>query len=143
MIFAEFFPNPGGHPLTEAARVTVSLPTAFFIEMAGTGMLALVVFGSTDEQNSSRPKALTPLTIGLTITILISLLGPLTMAAFNPARDFAPRLFSAMAGWGSVPFTANGAGWLIVYVLAPVTGAVVGGGAYHWFLKPHYAGGAK
>ncbi len=140
MIFGEFFPNPSGRPLTDAARATMSPLTAFFVEVVGTGILALVVFGCTDERNSSRPKALTALTIGLTITILISLLGPLTMAAFNPARDLAPRLFSSMAGWGHVPFTANGTGWLTVYVLAPVTGALAGGAAYHWGLKPHYTG---
>ena len=125
--------------LTDVARATVSLPTAFFTEALGTAILMLVIFGSVDERNASRPGTLTPLTIGLTVTILISLLGPVTMAAFNPARDLAPRLFSAMAGWGTLPFTFNGMGWLMVYVVAPVTGAVAGGGIYRWGLKPHYA----
>jgi glycerol uptake facilitator protein len=139
MIFGEFFPNPGGLPLGDAARVAMSLPTAFFIEALGTGILVLVIFGCIDRNNPSRPKELTAAIIGLTITILISLLGPFTMAAFNPARDLAPRLFSALAGWGSVPFSVNGTGWLTVYVLAPVCGAVAGGGVYRWFLAPHYA----
>ena len=39
-----------------------------------------------------------------------------------------PRLFSSLVGWGEVPFTVNGLGWLTVYVLAPIVGAVVGGG---------------
>jgi len=139
MIFGEFFPNPGGLPLTEAARAAVSLPTAFFVEALGTGILMLVILGSVDERNTSRPQALTAVTIGLTVTILISLFGPLTMAGLNPARDLAPRLFSAMAGWGSVPFTVNGRGWLVVYVLAPIAGAVIGGGVYKKWLAPFYA----
>lgn len=43
----------------------------------------------TDERNQARPQGLTAATIGLTVTLLISLLGPLTMACFNPVRDFA------------------------------------------------------
>ena len=141
MIFGEFYPNPGGQPLTASVRALVSLPTAFLAETLGTGILMLVIFSSVDERNTSRPQVLTAATIGLTVTILISLLGPLTMAAFNPARDLAPRLFSSLAGWGRVPFETNGNGWLTVYVLAPILGAVLGGGIYRMWLAPHYADG--
>jgi glycerol uptake facilitator protein len=139
MIFGEFFPNPGGKPFTDEIRLTVSHPAAFFIEFVGTALLMLVILGVTNPRNASRPQILTAVTIGLTVTILISLLGPLTMAAFNPARDLAPRIFSALAGWGSVPFTANGWGWLSVYVLAPICGAVAGGAVYRLCFAPHYA----
>jgi glycerol uptake facilitator protein len=77
--------------------------------------------------------------IGLTITMLISLFGPLTMAGFNPARDFAPRAFSAFAGWGSLVFSANGSGWFVVYIVAPIAGGQVGALAYRLFFRPHYA----
>jgi len=70
--------------------------------------------------------------------MLISLLGPLTMACFNPARDFGPRLFSSFAGWRLVPFTANGMGWLTVYIIAPVLGGLAGGGIYRTVLRPSY-----
>jgi glycerol uptake facilitator protein len=139
MIFGEFFPNPGGQPLTAAARSAMPVWRAIFVEALGTAILALVVLGVTDENNKSRPQVLTAAIIGLTVTILISLFGPLTQAAFNPARDLAPRLFSVLAGWGSVPFTANGHGWLTVYVLAPIVGAVAGGGIYRRVLAPLYA----
>ncbi|HEY4301153.1 MAG TPA: MIP/aquaporin family protein [Candidatus Didemnitutus sp.] len=138
MIFGEFFPNPGGHPLTETARAILSPATAFFIEALGTAILVIVIFGCVDEGNEARPRQLTAVTIGLTITILISLFGPLTMAGFNPARDLAPRVFSYYAGWGSAAFTTNGNGWLVVYVVAPIVGGVVGGGAYRWCLAPHF-----
>ncbi len=138
MIFGEYFPNPGGHPLTEAARSTVSAPTAFFAETLGTAILAFAIFGLTDQKNSTRPSVLTPAMIGLTVTILISIFGPLTMAAFNPARDLAPRVFSYLAGWKSLVFTTNCNGWFTVYVLAPILGAMLGGGVHRRWLAPHY-----
>lgn len=138
MIFGEFFPNPGGKPFTDELRLTVSHPAAFLTEVVGTGILMLVILCVTHPRNASRPQVLTAASIGLTVTILISLLGPLTMASFNPARDLAPRVFSALAGWGSVPFTTNGFGWLTVYILAPVVGAMGGGAIYRWCFAPHY-----
>lgn len=142
MIFGEFFPNPGGHPFTEDIRARVSHATAFFIECVGTGILMLVILGCTDERNRDQPRILIAAVIGLTVTILISLFGPLTMAGLNPVRDLAPRIFSSLAGWGSVPFTANGWGWLTVYVIAPIIGALGGALVYRLFMKPHQLGGA-
>ena len=139
MIFGEFFPNPGGKALDAAARALVSPSAAFGIEVLGTAVLVLVIFCVTDARNAGRPRELTPVVIGLTVTLLISLIGPLTMACFNPARDLGPRLWSAVAGWGTVPFTANGWGWLTVYVVAPLLGGQVGGIVYRVFLRPGYA----
>jgi len=139
MIFGEYFPSPGGKPLTEAARAVMSPWSAFIAEVTGTAVLLLVICGVTDERNTSRPGVLTAAAIGLTVTLLISLLGPLTMACFNPARDLGPRVFSALAGWGGVPFTANGTGWLTVYIVAPMLGGLIGAGLYHRVLRPLYA----
>jgi glycerol uptake facilitator protein len=75
--------------------------------------------------------------------MLISLLGPLTMACFNPARDLGPRLFSSLAGWRTIPFTANGIGWLTVYILAPITGGLLGGAIYRLLFQQNYPGSRK
>jgi glycerol uptake facilitator protein len=133
MVFGEFYPNPGGKPLPAEARQPVAMARAFAAEFVGTALLVMVIFGVTDARNASRPQGLTALTIGLTVTILICVLAPLTMACFNPARDLAPRIFSALAGWGAWPFMANGTGWLTVYVLAPITGGLAGGAACRLF----------
>lgn len=138
MVYAEYFPNPGGKVLDAAARLKMSLPSAFFAEVIATAILLLVIFCVTDERNKTRPQSLTPLTIGLTVTLLISLIGPLTMACMNPARDLAPRLFSSFAGWGFIPFTANGSGWLTVYIVAPLIGGLLGGGIYRLFFAHGY-----
>jgi glycerol uptake facilitator protein len=142
MVFGEYFPNPGGKPLKEGHSGRMTQARAFVAEVVGTALLLLVIFCTTDPKNQHRPQVLTAATIGLTVTMLISLLGPLTMACFNPARDFGPRLFSSMAGWGSVPFTANGMGWLTVYVIAPIAGGLLGGGVYRLFFRRHYAAGS-
>ncbi|MGJ8634446.1 MAG: MIP/aquaporin family protein [Luteolibacter sp.] len=137
-VFGEFFPNPGDSGLTRQSDTFLTHPSAFAIEVIGTAILLLVIFAVTDPKNKAIPKPLIPLTIGLTVTILICLLGPLTMACFNPARDLAPRIFSSLAGWGKIPFTANGIGWLTVYIIAPILGGLLGGLFYKKVLKPAY-----
>jgi glycerol uptake facilitator protein len=138
MVFGEFFPNPGGRPFNSKTLALISHQSAFLIEAIGAAILVLVILAITHPKNSSRPGVLTAATIGLTVTMLISLLGPLTMAAFNPARDFAPRVFSSLVGWGTVPFTVNGAGWFTVYILAPIVGGQVGALIFRFLFRPHY-----
>jgi glycerol uptake facilitator protein len=107
----------------------LSAVAAFGTEVVATAVLLLVMFCATDERNKARPQVLTAATIGLTVTLLISLVAPLTMASFNPARDLGPRVFSAMAGWGGVPFQVNGAWRWAVYIVAPVlVGGIYAGG---------------
>lgn len=127
MIFGEFFPNPSGKALEAETRDSVTHGRACFAEFLGTALLALAIFGFTAKENSGGPGAMVPLAIGLTLTTLICIFAPLTMAGFNPARDLAPRMFSSLAGWKSIPFSVNGVGWLTVYVISPCLGAVAGG----------------
>lgn len=127
-VFCEFFPNPAGKPLGTAARALVSEPTAFAAETLGTALLVFAVFGLTSARNRTRPSSsFAPLAIGVVVTLLISVWAPLTQACFNPARDLGPRLWTLVGGWGTAAFTANGTGWLTVYVLAPLLGGVLGG----------------
>jgi glycerol uptake facilitator protein len=126
MIFGEYYPNPGGKPLTDMARQTVPQWRAALAEFFGTALLALAIFGFTARENDRGPGQMTPLAIGFTLTTLICIFAPLTMAGFNPARDLAPRLFSSLAGWDSHPFQVNGIGWLTVYIVSPCIGAIVG-----------------
>ena len=138
MAFGEFYPSPAARPLTAIGRLRMSGTAAFGTEFISTAILLLVIFCANDEKNKQRPQILTAATIGLTVTLLVSVVGPLTMACFNPARDFGPRLFSALAGWGKLPFQVNGIGWLTVYIIAPLLGGLAGGGLYHVFFKHSY-----
>jgi glycerol uptake facilitator protein len=147
MCYCEFFPNPGGKGNTslymrqDSARLReiVPLHAAFIAEVLGTLILALAVFAVIDSRNhAAPPAALAPVFIGLTVAILISVIAPLTQACFNPARDFGPRLFAvSLGGWGKVAFPGpNGIHCLTVYLLAPVAGALLGGGLYQRVLRP-------
>lgn len=132
MIFGEYFPNPGAEPLTPEKRREVSHGAAFFGEALGTALLALIVMGSIRYSEREKCASLLPWMIGFGLAVLICLFAPVTMAGFNPARDLAPRVFSSLAGWGSVPFSVNGIGWLTVYVIAPVVGALSGAAVAKW-----------
>jgi glycerol uptake facilitator protein len=147
--YGEFYPDPGGMAAGDepysaeqhnALKATVPHSQAFLAEVLGTAILALMVFAMTDEKNSLRPQHNSgPIFIGLTVAILISVIAPLTQACFNPARDFAPRLFSAIAGWGYIALPLGSQwGWLTVYILAPTLGAILGGGMYMRVIRPMY-----
>jgi glycerol uptake facilitator protein len=141
MCYGEYFPSPG--PLSNAEgpysidahqrlNALVSEPAAFVAEFLGTLVLATVVCAVTDDRNlGAPPAALAPVFIGLTVSALISVIAPLTQACFNPARDFGPRLFAYLAGWGSVALPGPRAtGFFTVYIAAPILGAIAGSGLY-------------
>lgn len=140
MCYGEYFPNPGvlatgDGPFTAEAfsevRGRVSEPVAFFAEVLGTAILAFVVVAVTDAGNRTQPDKLWPTFVGLTVAALICVIAPLTQACFNPARDFGPRLFAYFAGWGEAAIPGpNGRGFMTVYLIAPVVGAVAGAGVY-------------
>lgn len=149
MCYCEYYPNPGGiaaqpGPYDASAHAelkqTFTHNMAFLAEFAGTFLLTCVVFAVIDTRNPGRPPLhLAPVFIGLTVSVLISLLAPLTQGCFNPARDFGPRLFAYFAGWGEVAIPgAADLGWLTVYIIAPIAGAIAGGGFQKLILGPSY-----
>ncbi len=131
MVFGEYFPNPAIFGTAEDAWRIVSLPSAFIAEMIGTAMLAFLVAAVTHGRNAERPPAaVVAVIIGLGVAAIISVIAPLTQAGLNPARDFGPRLVSYFLGWGEIAIPGPRGGWFTVYILAPVVGAVIGGGIY-------------
>ena len=147
--YGEFYPSPGGlaggdepySPEQHAAlKKTVTHSGAFFAEVLGTAILAVMVFAFTDSRNSGAPaNHHAAIFIGLTVAVLISVIAPLTQACFNPARDFGPRLFSAFAGWGQVALPlGHDWSWLTVYIVAPILGAILGGGLFVRVIQPMY-----
>ena len=143
MVFGEYFPNPalfgikpeGYQQVSAEAFMQVSLVTAMFAEGIGTAFLACFVFALTEPRNPQAPRFMVPIFIGLTVSIIISIVAPLTQAGLNPARDFGPRLVSYLFGWGSVAIPGPRGGFFTVYILAPIIGAVAGAGIYQAMVR--------
>lgn len=146
--YCEYYPNPGADNHAELYKEQkydqlnqkLCGTAAFLAEVLGTLLLALVVFALTDKSNTGAPPShMAAVFIGLSVALIISVIGPLTQACLNPARDWGPRLFTALAGWGKVAIPGpNGIGIVTVYIIAPILGASLGGVVYHGILRAQY-----
>jgi len=108
--------------------------TCFFSEFLGTAVLAFVIMAATDKNNAAPPIGLLPLVLFLSLLGLGAALGMQTAFAFNPARDFGPRLFLTMAGYGKELYTYRNQYWIWCPILAPILGAQCAVGLYDLFL---------
>jgi glycerol uptake facilitator protein len=136
MVFSCFYPNPGSVGVDAEAMAMVTPQIAFLTEVVLTMFLLLMIFALTEPDNPGLPQAgLGPIFIGLTVTAIVGVGAPLTMDAVNPARDFGPRLFGYVAGYGQIAFPGpRGNEWWI-YILAPVTGGLIGAAIYRYFVR--------
>lgn len=118
-IFGEFY------LVTSSSDSMTQIVRALVAEALGTFLLVFAIFALTEGCNVGRPHhIITPVFIGAVLVALISLFGPLTQAGFNPARDLAPRLLSVCLGWGETAFPDRLGGFVMVYVLGPLAGAI-------------------
>lgn len=110
-----------------------TFPGGFVDQVVGTALLVVGIFGITDSRNSPAPAGVAPVVVGLLVVLIGATFGFNSGYAINPARDFGPRLFTAVAGWGGGVFTSAN-NWWWVPILGPLTGGVVGGWAYDLFV---------
>ena len=123
-----FFTHPGEH---------ITPIRAFFNEIVLTGMLLLGIFAITEEYNTQAPQAnSSALIIGFLVAMIGASAGYLEAWPINPARDFGPRLFSFLAGWGPAAFPAPGNYWWVP-IAGPFCGGVAGASVYQWLIRPY------
>ncbi|KAF8803370.1 aquaporin [Phlegmacium glaucopus] len=134
----------GGHDIrtraTASLFATYSLDymtavSCFFNEFIGTMILALMIVAVSDNHNLAPPKGLLPLVLFIVLLGLAASLGMQTSFAYNPARDFGPRLTMTFAGYGKQLYTYRNQYWLWCPIIAPFLGAQFGIGFYDLFLK--------
>ena len=106
-----------------------TFPGGFIDQVVGTALLVGVIFGITDARNAPAPPGLAPVVVGLLVVLIGATFGFNSGYAINPARDFGPRVFTALAGWGAEVFRAGNAWWWVP-IVAPCLGGLVGGWAY-------------
>lgn len=105
----------------------------FVDQVVGTALLVGVIFALSDARNAPPPAGLGPLLVGLLVLAIGVSFGANAGYAINPARDFGPRLFTALAGWGGEVFRA-GRSWWWVPIVGPLVGGVLGGWIYDLFV---------
>ncbi|KAJ6108632.1 hypothetical protein N7523_009955 [Penicillium sp. IBT 18751x] len=112
--------------VTSQRETWISPQTAFFNEFVGSAMLSVVILALGDDQNAPPGAGMNSFIIGLIITCLSISFAYQTGAAFNPSRDFGPRLALLALGYSGELF--RNAYWFY----GPWVGAIAGwfGGAF-------------
>ncbi|CAM03543.1 glycerol uptake facilitator protein [Saccharopolyspora erythraea NRRL 2338] len=95
-------------------------------QIVGTAVLLLLICALTDKRNSAPAANMAPYLIGMVVGVIGLTFGPNAGYAINPARDFGPRLWTFLTGWGdiSLPGTYE---WFSNYFWIPIIGPLIGG----------------
>ncbi len=95
-------------------------------QIVGTFFLVLFVWAVTDEWNLPVGANMTPWIVGMIVMAVGISFGANAGYAINPARDFGPRIFAWIAGWGKLAMPGN-YGWVNDYFWVPIVGPLIGG----------------
>ena len=116
-VYGSMAGSVGGASLSQG----VSPMKAMLAEGIGTFLLMLVIVGTAIDKRGSFAAGFP---IGLTISSVILVIGPMTGAALNPARWFGPALVTGT--WSNA--------W--VWIIGPLLGAGLAALGYNWLLNP-------
>jgi len=95
-------------------RLSGAILPGMVVEGIGTFLLVFVIVGVAVNPGGAREWS--GLVIGATLGLLVMVFGPLTGAGFNPARSFGAAVVGDFGGGGE---------FLLVYVVAPILGALL------------------
>ncbi len=132
--FARFDPN-----LESTAGVFTTFPAfpenagfGLFDQILGTALLLFLILAVVEHA----PDWLQPPMIGLIVVAIGVCFGAMHGYAINPARDFGPRLFTAVAGFPNNGLT-DGSNVFWVPIVGPLVGGPLGAVLYLKCLKPY------
>jgi glycerol uptake facilitator protein len=112
------------------------VPAAGLIDQAiGTAILMLLIFALTDERNQPVRANLAPLAIGLIVVAIGMSFGKLHGYAINPARDFGPRVLTALVGYRNNGLTGGSSVWLVP-IAGPLAGGLIGAAVWDYAVRP-------
>jgi glycerol uptake facilitator protein len=123
-----FFTHPG---------LVITPLHALMDQVVLTAFLMIGIFAVTEERNVLAPQGNSgALIIGLLVAMIGASAGYLEAWALNPARDFGPRLFAYVMGWGAQAFPSPSNYWWVP-IMGPLIGGVVGAAAHHYLILPY------
>jgi glycerol uptake facilitator protein len=100
------------------------LIVGFLAEVIGTAILVFTVFGAAVDGRA--PAGFAGIVIGFIVYGIIILVGPITGAALNPARQIGPELLGGLVG------AKTHLDQLWVYIAGPIAGGLVGAFGYQF-----------
>lgn len=129
---AEWAQATGGNPATlfYCSSPTGHLLSGAGLEIAMTALLTFAIFLLLDERFPNKPSPqFFPIAIGIVISLDVAFGGGYSGACINPARDLGPRIvgyiYGSIKGYDVSAIFGDGQ-WLM-YIIAPLIGAVLGG----------------
>ncbi|XP_069631671.1 aquaporin-3 [Haliaeetus albicilla] len=114
----------------------LNIVNGLFDQFIGTASLIVCVLAIVDPYNNPVPTGLEAFTVGFVVLVIGTAMGFNSGYAVNPARDFGPCLFTAIAGWGTEVFW-TGKQWWWVPVVARFPGAIAGVMVYQLMIGCH------
>lgn len=100
----------------------------FIDQVVGTALLMGLILAIGDKLNNPLASPIAPILVGLLVVAIGMSFGGMHGYAINPVRDFAPRLFSVVAGFKNNGLTGSTV-W-IVPIVGPLVGGIVGALVY-------------
>lgn len=133
-------PHPWLVGVGQAAWDQVPVWRGFLTEGIATALLMIFILVLLEARSVNAPTGwFFPLALGVGVCMLVMVTAPLTMTSLNPARDLGPRIVTLLWGFGSIAFPGIREGWsLVVTVVAPLVGGVVGALFFDYVMKPFY-----
>ena len=130
--------DPG---LDKTASIFTTFPTFAQVPFAGlldqtigTALLLMLIFAITDERNQPPGSNMGALMVGLVVVAIGMAFGGMHGYAINPARDFGPRLFTAVAGFKNNGLT-DGPRVFWVPIVGPILGGIIGSAVYDFGIR--------
>ena len=116
---------------------SIAIFSNFFDQFYSTTLFIIGVLSITDIKNTHASHIVKGIVIGLLLIIIGTAFGFNSGFAVNPARDFGPRLFLVIAGWGGQVFT-EGNYFFWIPLVAPMAGSIFGTLLYSLFISNHW-----
>lgn len=103
-------------------------------QIVGTAVLLFSLSAVGDKLNSGLEERFQPFAVAVVVGFTCFAFNVNCGAIFNPARDLAPRLLTALVGYPGVWSPLGGAYWIMAGVVATHIGAIVGVFGYKYLI---------
>jgi len=128
------------------AKVFVNFPQSdsienwqsFLVELISTTILLISIFGTIEPLNGiTHNPPIKGLIIGAIVFVIMATFSGVSGPSMNPARDFGPRIFLLIFGWGGQVFSYHDY-YAFIPICVPFLGSFIGPPIYYYFLKKSY-----